>query len=111
MVGLTALPGRYEGRFEGISVSSHPDFGTSVRWDFTIAEGRFAGSTVSRTTNEYDRKTDLDVQLLNMVSAFTVTSLTYELVKKAVGKCGTVVVGWLGYHDVQVSEFIVDGDD
>lgn len=105
---ITALPGRYEGTFVGVSVSSHPEFGTSIQWSFRIREGRFSGSTVIRTTNEYDSPTDLDIQLLNMVSALTVKEVRYANVQEAEGRYGTVVVGWLGHHDVQVTEFIED---
>ena len=103
-------PGRYQGLFLGVAVKTDFDFGICVRWKFQIVEGQFAGYIVSRTTYETDEPDRVDIRLLNMVSAMSITSLTHALIQKAVGTRGTVVVRWAGFHDVQVAEFIPDSD-
>ena len=81
-------PGTYPGTFDGVSKTSHPEFGDGVRWDFHVGKGK----TVCRTTTLVASNGNTCGRFWQMVSGLPLEEAIKHDTDDWVGVPGTVVV-------------------
>ena len=89
---LQTEPGTYQGSFAGVTETSHSDYGSGVRWDFQIDEGKYSGAIVSRTTKDVASTSNTCGKFWEMVSGLSLEAAIKCDTDEWVGDAGTIVV-------------------
>lgn len=82
-------PGEYEGKFVGLSETSHPEYGAGVRFDFRIDK---TGAVVSRTTQRAPTLTNTCGRFLEYVSGLPLSDAVEGDTDDWIGAQGIIVV-------------------
>ena len=104
-------PGTYDATFEGVSQTSHKEYGSGARWDFRIHGGDYSGSIVCRTTKDVASKNNSCGKFCETVSGLSLEDAIKEDSDDWLGVAGTIVVEQIPSGSVRVARFERDDSE